>query len=121
MQTAVDIFQWVGGLAFLLCLTIFPILAIFKRTRAVSAIGYFVSSVLFGLGLWSISALVVASYWGTWAVIIGTFLLGVGVLPMALVIIVWHHLWELLIPMAAWAIPLVLSRLISGWIYAVTN
>jgi hypothetical protein len=100
----------------LLCFTLLPVLAIFRRTRAASAVGYYLASVVFGLMLWVISAMIVASYWGTWAVILGTLVAGIGVLPMALVIIVWNHLWDFLVPLAAWAIPLVAARVASGWI-----
>lgn len=118
MQFGVDLSQTIGALALVLCITIFPILAIFRKTRPWSATGFFVSSIVFGFGLWVISALIVGESWGSWAVIIGTFMLGVGVLPMALAIICWNHTWELLVPLAAWGVPLILSRVASGWIYS---
>lgn len=68
--------------------------------------------------MWVFSALVVAAGWGAWAVVIGTFFFGVGVLPMAVIIIVWNHSWDLFFPIAGWGIPLIISRIFGSWIYS---
>jgi hypothetical protein len=114
LQTFVDIAGFIGAAAFALCVTVFPILAIFKRTRRAAGVGFLVSSYAFGLVIWALSVLIVLDYWGTLAVIIGIFIFGIGVLPMALVIIVWNHLWMFFEPLFWWGLPLILSRMIGA-------
>jgi len=55
----------------------------FKKARGSSATILYFFSFLFGLTLWIYSALVTYVLWGLIALIIGLFLLGIGVLPFA--------------------------------------
>lgn len=100
------------------CLLVLPILAIFKRTRKLAGSGFLISSWVFGGGLWILSALVVYLYWGGIAVFIGIFIAGIGVFPMALIIVAWEHLWELIWPFAGWIIPLAITRIVAAWLLA---
>jgi len=116
IQIALDYHGFLGGTVLILCLTILPVLAIFKRTRLAAVIGYYISSVIFGLGVWLISVSVVYSYWGGWAVIVGVFILGIGVFPMALVIIFWYGLWDFLLPLASWGVLVFACQIVVGWL-----
>ncbi len=86
-----------GGIAFLLCITLFPILAIFKKTREVAAIGYVTSSYLFGLSTWILGFLLTLSIWGWLGVITGLFIMGVGVVPFGIVASIIHGQWSYVI------------------------
>lgn len=59
-------------------------LGIFKKTKAASAIGLVVSSYIYGLTLWFWSLLLTYVIWGAVAVAIGLFIVGVGVVPIAI-------------------------------------
>lgn len=76
-----------------LCVTILPLLAFFKATRRASAVGYWVSSYTAGLYLWLYCAIVVYTYTGIWGVVIGVAMFGVGVFPMAIVMLGWKAEW----------------------------
>lgn len=58
-------------------------LAILRRTRAVSAIGLIVATVLFSLILWASSALTVYVHWGLSALLFSILVAGIGVVPAA--------------------------------------
>lgn len=89
-----------------LSLIIWPVLAIdiliilplgiFKKTKEVSAIGLVVSSWVYGLTLWFWALLLTYSIWGAVAVFIGLFILGVGVVPIAMLATVIEGQWSIL-------------------------
>jgi len=56
---------------------------LFKKAKAISAFGLFVSSYVYGLTLWFWALLITYLIWGTTAVFIGLFIVGVGVVLIA--------------------------------------
>lgn len=87
---------WIGEKVFPFLLTItntFTVISIFilipmlffKKTREWGAITLIFTSYLFGLTLWFYSALVAYILWGLIWLLIGLFLLGIGVLPIAFI------------------------------------
>lgn len=68
-------------------------LSFFRKTREVGMVGLLISSYLFGLVLWVYSFLTVYSVWGWEAIIIGTILAGVGVIPIAVVAVILNSQW----------------------------
>jgi hypothetical protein len=82
-------------LGILCCITIFPILAIFRRTRSVAGWGYIASGWVFGASLWTMCLLTVFDAWGAVATAIGVLLVGVGVIPMALIVLSISGQWSL--------------------------
>ncbi len=102
---------WIGGkilpslIWFTNALTIISILVfipliIIKKTRIWGSIALFIASYLFGLTLWVYSALIAYILWGLGWLIVGLFLLGIGVLPIALISSLfsgeWSILWNLI-------------------------
>lgn len=69
-------------------------LSIFKRLRGLTGGGIFLSSFIFGLVLWLMGFILTYSIWGLFAVIIGLFFLGIGVVPIALLATAISGYWE---------------------------
>jgi hypothetical protein len=101
---------------FVSCLFIFPILAIFRSTRAVAAFGYIACSYLFGFCLWLECVFTVFDAWGAAAVIIGLFIVGIGVLPMTLVIFALSSQWWLFLEVIVIGIVVFGIRLLGVWL-----
>lgn len=85
-----------SGLVLAADIIIFLPLAIFRATRRLAGDGLFVSSYVFGVTLWIWAFLLAYTIWGALAVIIGLFLVGVGVVPIAMLATLltgqWHNL-----------------------------
>lgn len=81
------VFPWLSiimWLVFAIDLLIILPLGLFKKTKGASAIGLVVSSYVYGITLWFWALLLTYFIWGTVAVIIGLFIVGVGVVPIAM-------------------------------------
>jgi hypothetical protein len=73
---------------------IFLPLAIFRTTRKLAGDGLYVSSYAFGVTLWIWAFLLAYTIWGALAVIIGLFLVGVGVVPIAMLATAFAGQWQ---------------------------
>ena len=71
-------------------------LTIFKRIRGYAGIGLFISSYIFGFTLWLFGLLLAYFLWGFLAVFIGLALVGVGVVPVAMLATLLNGEWGLL-------------------------
>jgi len=82
----------------LLYLTIFILtpLTAFKRTRAVGGFGLFAASYVFGLTLWVWSLILTYKFWGIFAVILGLFFAGVGIVPIGVLATLFKGEWSIL-------------------------
>jgi len=97
---------------------IFIPMTIFKKMRIFGGTALMYSSLLFGVTLWVYSALMVYMLWGFIGLFIGLFILGVGVVPVALLaslisgewVIVWEIIYMLIITLGA--------RIYGLWIIA---
>lgn len=69
-------------------------LSVFKRLRGFTGGGIFLSSFIFGLVSWLLGFILTYSIWGVWAVIIGIFFMGFGVVPIALLATAINGYWE---------------------------
>jgi len=56
--------------------------------------GIFISSFIFGAVLWLGAFVLTYSIWGLLAVIVGLFLFGIGVVPIALIATAIHGFWS---------------------------
>lgn len=76
-------------------------LALFRRTRGTAAALLMIASYVFGAILWITALLLTYQLWGTLAVIIGLLILGVGIVPIALLATIfsaeWWHLADLVV------------------------
>lgn len=61
------------------------VLACFRKTRAIAGLGFQLTSFVPGAAVWMWSFLLVYTLWGSWAVAVGFFFMGIGVVPMAVV------------------------------------
>ena len=68
-------------------------LSIPKKTRGFSSILIYFSSYIFGATLWMEGFLLTLMIWGVWAVILGIFIMGVGVVPIAIIATLVNSLW----------------------------
>jgi hypothetical protein len=68
-------------------------LAIVPPTRQWAGIGFFISSYLFGLTAWFMGLLLTLQLWGVFAVVIGLFMLGIGVVPIAMLATLFNGMW----------------------------
>jgi len=75
-----SIIMW---LVFILNIIIFLPLGIFKKTRSVSAFGFVMSSYVYGLTLWF------------WALLLGLFIAGIGVVPIAILATALNGEWAI--------------------------
>jgi hypothetical protein len=69
-------------------------LAAFRRTRAFSATAILIASYVFGATLWCYGFLITLATWGWLAVILGLFILGVGVVPIAVLASMLEGNWD---------------------------
>lgn len=87
----VKISNWV---TLFLILVLIP-MAYFKKSRMYAGMGLFFTSYFFGFSMWIYSALVAYIFWGFFALIIGLFLAGIGVLPIAILAAIFNGEWSI--------------------------
>lgn len=75
------------------CVLILLPLALFAKTRLLSAFGLLAASYLFGLATWMYGLIVTYTLWGVVGVIAGLAIAGVGVVPLGMVAAAWNDLW----------------------------
>lgn len=68
-----------------------------KGTRRHASIGLLIASYVFGLTLWVWGLLLTYHLWGGWAVFIGLFILGIGVVPIAMLATIFKGMWPQLV------------------------
>jgi hypothetical protein len=71
-------------------------LGIFNKTKSASAVGLVISSYVYGLTLWLWALLLTYAIWGMIAVIIGLFIFGIGVVPIAILASLINGEWSVL-------------------------
>jgi len=84
----------VSGWTFAACLLILVPLAVFHPTRAFAGTGLYISSYVFGTCLWVMGLLLTYKLWGMFAVLLGLFFAGIGVVPFALIATMLNGLWS---------------------------
>ena len=86
----------IGALAFFLTVLVFLPLALFRRARPYAGLAIFYTSYIFGLNLWVFSLLLSYTLWGIGAAAVGLFLMGFGVVPIAVLATLFNGLWSAL-------------------------
>ena len=69
-------------------------MAIFRRTRVFAIMGLYISSYVFSLMLWVSSLLTSYTIWGVTGVVVGVFLGGIGVVPVAVLATLFAGMWS---------------------------
>jgi hypothetical protein len=97
-------FSMLTWIAFALVIFVFLPLAIPRATRGFSSIALFVSSYVFGATLWMEGFMLTLLLWGVGALIIGLFIVGVGVVPIAMLATLFKGMWWRLVELVLLAI-----------------
>jgi len=90
------VYPWLSlifGIAFWIFILILLPLAFFRKTRPFSGISIYVVSFVFGAYLWITSFLITYNTWGLVVVIIGILIMGIGVVPIAMLAMLFHGEW----------------------------
>lgn len=99
-EKALPIFQWLARITLGVVVIILLPMATYHKTQRAAANGLVQASSLFGITLWVWALVLTYSLWGGGAVLVGIFLLGVGVVPMAMVATaiakMWPTFWQLM-------------------------
>jgi|GEM_PF-2431243 hypothetical protein len=74
-----DVISTIVGIVFWIDLLVLLPLSFFKKTRFAAAIGWLVSSYIFGIATWETGIVATSAIWGGWGVLGGLILAGVGV------------------------------------------
>jgi hypothetical protein len=85
----------INAIAFVVILLVLLPLSIFRRTRGFGGGGIYIASFIFGLTLWVWCLLISYTLWGIGGVVVGLFLAGIGVVPIAVLASVFHGLWSI--------------------------
>jgi hypothetical protein len=83
---------WAGDVALLICLLLLP-LSLFRRTRVVTLYSFFITSYIFGIGVWMYGFLVTYQLWGGAGLTIGLVLGLIGVVPLGILAAALHGIW----------------------------
>lgn len=83
-----------SGIVLFICLLILLPMAFIRRTRGKAAVGFLVSSYIFGTSIWFNSFIVAYSTLGGLWLLFGLIMGGVGVIPLAVIGLIWKvKLW----------------------------
>lgn len=105
-------FMLAAGVAVLILLP----LALIPPSRMLSAIGFLIVSFVFGAILWLWAMAYTYSAWGLFGLIIGLFLGGIGVVPVAMVAALFHGDWSNLGLFLVTIILTVGTRALAHWL-----
>jgi len=86
----VTIMTW----AFFITVFILLPLSISKRIRGMTGLGIYIASYIFGITLWVWGVLLTYFLWGGWALLVGLFIMGVGVVPIAMLATMLKGMWS---------------------------
>lgn len=93
------VYPWlviINGILLLAVIVVLLPLAIFRRTRPYAGAGVYFSSFVFGLTLFIWSLLITYALWGVVGIVVGLLLMGVGVVPIAILACLFHGLWSVI-------------------------
>lgn len=86
----------ISEITLIISLLILLPLGIFKKTRDLSASGLLIASYVFGATTWVWSFLLAYVLWGFAGLLIGLFIGGIGVVPVAALACIFHEEWTVL-------------------------
>lgn len=93
------VYPWLETISFItLLIAIFVLLpsAFFSSTPRFAGNGMVISSYVFGVTLWVWSLLLTYVLWGGMALLIGLFMMGIGVVPIAMLATLFKGMWSTL-------------------------
>lgn len=90
------VYPWlvsISSIALVITVLVLLPLSFIRRTRGFASESLMVASYVFGLSLWVWGLLLTYHLWGVWAVFLGLFVLGVGVVPFAMLATLFKGMW----------------------------
>ena len=93
MYNIMQVLMLVSGVAFWVNLIILIFLGPFRKTRGFAGATLLYSSFLFGLTAWLAGLFLTYGFWGIIGVIVGLFILGIGVVPIGLLACIFNSAW----------------------------
>jgi hypothetical protein len=105
-------FSW----TLLVTLVLFVPLAIFPSTRGASGNGIVIASYIFGTILWLWAMAITYSVWGMFALILGLMFFGVGVVPVAILAVIFEGEWMALGNLVFLFVLTFASRGLGNWL-----
>jgi hypothetical protein len=116
---SVIVWPWLGpAFSLTLGISVFILgpLAVIRRTRGFSAAGLMIASYVFGACLWIASLLLTWALWGGIAVVIGLILLGIGIVPVALLAALFRAQWWNLLDLVILIVATFGARSLAVWL-----
>lgn len=113
------ILEWtfpVFWIALLISIVLLAPLSLIPPARGFSAIGFMLAAIAFSTILWLWGMAYTYSVWGMLGVIVGLVLLGIGVVPVAMVAALIHGDWSTLGMFVVTGIVSIGFRALSGWL-----
>jgi hypothetical protein len=92
-KNVLDYLNIAAAIAFAACVLVLLPLSLFRMTRNVSACGFYISSVIFGVATWILGFLVTFQHWGVTGLFVGLFLAGVGIVPIGMLASAFDAVW----------------------------
>jgi len=108
------ILPWASGLSvilFIIEISIILPLSIPRKTRLFASKALINFSYVFGITLWMEGLLLTLNIWGVGAVIVGLFLAGVGVVPVAFLACMFNGLWAFVLELTLLVIITYVNRI----------
>jgi hypothetical protein len=96
-------------------------LSVVKRARPFCGSMIFLISFVFGITLWMDGFLVTLSTWGIFAVIVGLFFAGIGVVPIAMLASLVHGSWSTLLELVILAVLTFGCRIFAQWLVGTSD
>jgi TPR repeat protein len=116
---SVKLLPWLRPVIFwtlVVCVFLLGPTALFRRTRGFSAAGLMWASYIFGAVLWIWSLLVTLDLWGILAAVIGLLIMGVGIVPVAILAAIFHAQWAVLGDIAIGLVVTFGARVLALWL-----
>ena len=103
-------------LAFVLLILVLLPLAAFRRSRGFASVAMLIVSYVFGATVWMEGLLLTMALWGTFAVVVGLFFAGVGVVPIAMLATLLKGMWGNLTELVVLTVLTFGTRLLAVWV-----
>lgn len=89
------------------------VVSIIPHVRPLTGSTLLLSSYLFGVILWLLGLVLTYYLWGLFAVIVGLFVMGIGVVPIAMLATIVKGMWEQFLTLAVLTVLTIGTRLIG--------
>jgi hypothetical protein len=109
-------FSLASVLALALVLFLVLPLSVFRRCRGFAAMTSLIASYVLGITVWMWALLLTLALWGGWAVLIGLFMFGVGVVPIAMLATLFKGMWSILAQLVVLTALTFGTRFYAHWI-----